>query len=1602
MRRPPNLSMIEPLESRIAPAAVVFNAIAYNDVVNTKTHVTESMINAASSGLTGANAEIAAALGDSPDVFFFKLSGGQQLQVDSPVQGTLINVAGGNVVAVFTDSTGNASDPVLGSQLTGLSLGTKTSVAVGGGVYGDVVANYNDKTGYIGNTDASALLANTVSKLSIAGSVTGAFIAGGNVSSFSAQVVGQVLTGTAANGHNISFETAVTNISSNTLNVPTPLPGVSGPSISNVSLNSATLISTGAGGAGAAGGSISGLTLIDQTGALTVQAGAGGAGVAGKTGGGTGGSISKVVVEGIAQTTSNLPLILQAGAGGTGYSASNGRGGTGGSVSNVNIGNGSIQSALFLTDNVLVQGGAGGNGGTAGTGGSLSNISVVTSTIHDTTPNAIEFQLLGGAGGNSLSGGRGGAGGSVNTATVMDMALFTPPQGTTLPDDTVSTSPTNVLVLVQAGAGGYANVSGSGGAGGSLDHLTLQGYNLQLGSGAGGNGVSSGGAAGNVENVTVLGSSGTLSTDDFHTENLIITGGRGGDGSNGSGGAGGSVETVTIQNADFGNSGPSAVYMAGQYTVESATNLGLSVTAGSGGNAGKGSGGNGGVITNLNAQALDFPTVSHPIGEIGLVALTSGSGGNAPVAGGKGGNGGAISNVTFVGTRVLGTSVSTGSGGNGGNASNAGKGGNGGTMTNVAIRTAESLLPSTTTASTGELYDNSTDFTIDNIALNDLVTNTYTGQTAYVTSISTNALGLTSDIFAAGDTYAVDGNNGYAGDDPNGSQDTIIDANADFYAYGVNPMLNQTVEDLSDFSTATITGIISATELQVSADISHVGDQYTILPLAGTLSGAVFTAGSGGAGYLTGAGGAGGSIVGSSGDGSTSLTGMPGPVSFYGGTGGAGGITSGASGAGGSLTNDLAASATGAGYMQAGDASSIGAKPGAGGSITHGTIDALTDVTFIAGHGYAGGAGGSVTKSGFDGIQQGGEGFNPPTGNIMVQAGIGGNSSTGNGGAGGSINTLSGFVSAGDGYDSFTTAFIGGAGGSGQGSAGAGGSVSNIQLFGGGGPGVTFYIDAGDAGATMTGKTGATGGSVTNVSSGAFTSASGDPNFSINPLTNFHHISAGDGGSAMGNVKAKGGLGGSVSNVYVNGTIGVRTGVPFGFDLSGAGGISAGAGGQGAGTNGLAGNVTNIAADAIASIVAGHLNVGDALYAGNLATNVSNIILNGTNALNLTHEFQLSFMNGAGDVTVTLPTNATGVEVAAALNALPSIQTAGGVTVTAGAGGTYTVTFNSSGSQAVIAGIEPVVSANGVTTEVQHGVHDLMTPKNDLEEIQSISAPSGAFSLTFTDQNGVTQTTPLLPVNASPGQVENALNSLSNIPSNGVYVAQGTATSAVGYTIYFDNYGPQAPIQSTSAPFSSEVQQGNGSVPEIQDVQVPAGMAFSLSFDGQTTTPLTANDTASDVQSALNNLSNLSPDGISGVTYVAAASANANPYYEITFKTSLGNEPLITPNLPVAVANVQGTTNTPSVQTITLPARGDIDPVAFSTANFVGSIENVLSPTAGTFLYTGAGSSFQFGDVPVNGLIASLSLGTKNFIPNAWVTESAGAVQSISNPNILL
>ena len=248
-----------------------------------------------------------------------------------------------------------------------------------------------------------------------------------------------------------------------------------------------------------------------------------------------------------------------------------------------------------------------------------------------------------------------------------------------------------------------------------------------------------------------------------------------------------------------------------------------------------------------------------------------------------------------------------------------------------------------------------------------------------------------------------------------------------------------------------------------------------------------------------------------------------------------------------------------------------GITGGSGGSVRgveviHGLAQIGGTLTLRGGDGGDGsataGAGGVVEEvSGeFQGIVQHHDGSF--TFGLRLIGGGGGDSSAGAGGAGGRVSgaSLSSAVT--------DISFVGGNGGFGSTLGGAGGELNNLTAN----SADALSFQAGNGGAaTGLGGTGGNGGKV----SAIFQSA--------NPGQVIRQVVAGAGGDAPG-LGGVAGAGGSIDNVTTLGDIGDFS-LEYGFNKMG--GLFAGAGGIGAGADGANGDITNVQASRIASIVAG-------------------------------------------------------------------------------------------------------------------------------------------------------------------------------------------------------------------------------------------------------------------------------------------------------------------------------------------------------------------------------------------------------------------------------
>ncbi len=1095
-----------------------------------------------------------------------------------------------------------------------------------------------------------------------------------------------------------------------------------------------------------------------------------------------------------------------------------------------------------------------GSGGAAGKGGSLKNITI--------NKDSDGFALLAGRGGDGDSASKklnGGLGGSITGVYVL---------GTT--DD--SANSTNGVVI-RAGDGGDGLSTANGGAGGALSKVyvgfeltpsgrvesaRLNADSVFLSSGAGGTGKT-GGVGGLLSDSKVR-----VRTPDVNGVEIAAIAGDGGSSLSPTGrsGAGGSVKTLDLRNQSI-TLGTDILVQAGRGGSTAGAGIGLA----------------GGSVADL--QLLSYES-----------QVVAGNGSDGKV----GGLGGSITNIFFKNdSNVIPNSIliDAGRGGTG----FGGAGGNAGDISGIKVPVADlaSFLINTGTKGNGG----------DSLG-NGTITGKKGGRGSSLTNIVIDDDDSDSQNSAVAEVRAGQGGTGDKGGGLGGS---ITGFN--FTATDISFIVNA-----GDGGAATMVGKGGAGGAILSSLFVSTGTAAGV-----DVSGNV-ESGQGGDGKgVRGAGGAGGQIR------TLQLT-LPGDGTVRAGDGGSGEITAGtvlggAAGAGGGIMA-VGVFSNGSGTMRAGDAGINGAKAGKGGSIlgestsltaaplTINGVHADDAITIVAGAGSHGGAGGDIFGISYGSTQQD---LTPtPGGAILIQAGNG--SSEGKvGGKGGSITRMDGSVSSGLGQ---TTLFIAGDGGGGLGvaKAGAGGSVGGITIARGGSVGGELRVKAGDAGDSPLGVKGAIGGSI-----------KGFDVTDIDAATIFRSVAAGDGGDAS----TAGGLGGSITAVHVQAhDIGIRTGVAYGFDTMG--GIFAGAGGKAAlltGKAGLNGSVMDIGADAISTIVAGRVGAPQLVEKAafiNLNGGFESLLYNLNGVFPAAGAFKLTFQ---GAETTLLASGATALEVQNQLNLLPGIDALGGVTVTSTRTGGYQIKFNNPGNQPAVTGIEqlslkvqetvPGSTVPFTITETNGGVVNLPVTEtrtgggffdtaetvpgfkflNSIEqtsgdgvtvsEVQLIDTsflatfPTGVFVLSFEGE-----TTGPLSANANALDIESALNLLGTINVAGNVSVTASTSGASRFLIEFGSVDPQNPISGTF--LVTETQHL-----DLSTLTAIPGSAFTLTYEGETTTSLLATSSSIEIQGALNALFTVTFDGPVLVT-------GNGGIYDITFAKNGDRNPI---NVTSQVKEVQ-------------------------------------------------------------------------------------------------
>ena len=663
---------VDPFDPNRGPRPDPFNSISFVD-----TSVATDQISLAVDPLRGA---------DGNNTFFLRLKAGDEVDQFSDASNykPLIVVRRGNVIAYFTDL--NFNNEYDAGELTGLSLGANAFVDVLGDVNGDIVTNLNEHaTKNVGDdtVDLSGLVnfQQGIGDLKVlGGGVNGNILSGGNISSLTvARNVESVLAGAAAAGTTFDFFTG--SAGGEGIANSTARPGKAGASINKALIYSLTdRLEAGRGGAGAVGGSLTNIQITGDTDGFQLLAGAGGEGdvTVHRLNGGVGGGVRNIFVTGVEDPSPNSqsPMVVKAGAGGDGVSSA--IGGAGGRLANVFVGFEAVgvtvvSSGELGSDSVVIGAGAGGAGKFGGVAGTVDTVKV---RVRTPDVSGDEVFIFGGLGGSSLSpGGRAGTGGSVTNVDVRNQILSPDSDilvlggngGTTVGNSAGAAGGT-LTDLVLLGydlqvVAGDASDGRIGGLGGSVKNLKILAdefiltRNLIINAGRGGNAsAGNGGSGGSIDGVTAT---------QVDTEAFLINSGisaNAGRGLGGIGGRGGNVVNIAITDID----GDSAVI---EGTAE--------VRTGNGGDGTRG-GGAGGIYSavGLSAHALNLKATAGDGGD----AERSGNGG----AGGGYRVFGFVSESQVNGVDVS-AIVQAGAGGNGAGALKAG--GAGGSTNRVSVNT---------------------------------------------------------------------------------------------------------------------------------------------------------------------------------------------------------------------------------------------------------------------------------------------------------------------------------------------------------------------------------------------------------------------------------------------------------------------------------------------------------------------------------------------------------------------------------------------------------------------------------------------------------------------------------------------------------------------------------------------------------------------------------------------------------------------------------------------------------------------------------------------------------------------------------------------------
>ncbi len=248
--------------------------------------------------------------------------------------------------------------------------------------------------------------------------------------------------------------------------------------------------------------------------------------------------------------------------------------------------------------------------------------------------------------------------------------------------------------------------------------------------------------------------------------------------------------------------------------------------------------------------------------------------------------------------------------------------------------------------------------------------------------------------------------------------------------------------------------------------------------------------------------------------------------------------------------------------------------------------------------------------------------------------------------------------------------------------------------------------------------------------------------------------------------------------------------------------------------------------------IPGALNIGDGYGELVVPNNVQLVTTASTSG-----SFTLAF---SGQTTGSIAYNALPSQVQIALQSLSTIGF--GNVVVQGTPGNYQIVFT--GTFASLSSTMPILSVASTTNLSSTITAGLPNTANDDVQVISVPGTTGSFTLAFSGQ-----TVGTFAYNASPAQLQAALQGLPSIGTNNVLVA-GTSGSYevvfVGGT--YGNIGQSVPT----------LQQVNSYNDDVQTLTV-AGTSgtYQLAFGASTTGSISATASAGTIATAINNLASV-------------------------------------------------------------------------------------------------------------------------------------------------